>query len=74
MTPDDRSLVAALSEAFTPHLRKLVQEEVARAELQWRLRTAEAGELLGISEAAVQQRCGAASFPGTARARAPSRA
>ena len=43
---DDRSLIAALTEALTPHLRRLVREEVARAELQWRWRTAEqAGEL-----------------------------
>jgi hypothetical protein len=38
-------------------VRRLVREEVRRADLTWRWRTpAEAGELLGISAAAVRQR------------------
>jgi hypothetical protein len=51
------SLAAALSEALELLIRRLVQEEVRRAEHEWRWLTPEqAGELLGISPAAVRQR------------------
>ena len=50
-------LVYALAEALEPLVRRLVREEVRRAEYEWRWRTpAEAGELLGISAAAIRQR------------------
>jgi hypothetical protein len=50
-------LASALAEALGPTLRRLVREELARARLEWRWRTPEeAGELLGISAAAIRQR------------------
>jgi hypothetical protein len=49
--------MAALAQALEPLVRRVVREEVARASLEWRWRTPEqAGELLGISAAAVRQR------------------
>lgn len=51
------ALVAALLDALLPSLRRIIREEVSRAELAWRWRTpAQAGELLGISAEAVRQR------------------
>jgi hypothetical protein len=51
------SLAAVVEEALETIVRRLVREEVQRADLTWRWRTPEqAGELLGISGAAVRQR------------------
>ena len=53
----DESIAAALVAALEPLVSQIVREEVARAEHEWRWRTpAQAGELLGISAAAVRQR------------------
>ena len=53
----DEPIDAALAEALEHLLRRLVREEVRRAAHEWRWRTPEqAGELLGISAAAVRQR------------------
>ena len=50
-------LAAAIADALEPLVRRLVREEVRRAGLAWHWRTPEqAGELLGISAAAVRQR------------------
>jgi Helix-turn-helix domain len=50
-------LGAALEDVLTLLARRLVQQELRRAERQWRWLTPEqAGELLGISAAAVRQR------------------
>jgi hypothetical protein len=50
-------LAAALADALEPLIRRLVREELRRAEYQWQWRTpAQAGELLGISAAAIRQR------------------
>jgi hypothetical protein len=59
------ALVAVIFDALLPSLRRIVREEVARAELQWRWRTPkEAGALLGISEQAVRQRVLRGQLPG----------
>ena len=51
------NIVEALVAVIAPRMRQVVREEVARAGLEWRWRSAkEAGALLGISEAAVRQR------------------
>ena len=51
------NIVEALVAVIAPRIRQVVQEEVARAGLEWRWRTPkQAGELLGISAAAVRQR------------------
>jgi hypothetical protein len=50
-------LAAALAQALQPLVEALIRDEVRRAGLEWRWATAErAGELLGISAAAVRQR------------------
>lgn len=50
-------LTTALGDVLEPLVRRLVREEVRRAGHEWRWRTpAQAGELLGISAAAVRQR------------------
>lgn len=54
---EQRDLVEALAQAIAPRIHQIVRKEVLRAELVWRWRTPEqAGELLGISAAAVRQR------------------
>jgi hypothetical protein len=46
-----------LAEALEPLVHRIVREEVRRKELEWRWRTpVQAGEMLGISAAAVRQR------------------
>jgi hypothetical protein len=50
-------LSSALAEALEPLVRRLVDDAVRRAELEWRWRTSEqAAELLGITPAAIRQR------------------
>jgi hypothetical protein len=59
------ALVAAILDALLPSLRRMVRDEVVRAEVEWRWRTAEqAGELLGVSGAAVRQRVRRGQLPG----------
>jgi hypothetical protein len=51
------ALAAALAETLESLVRRVVREETRRHEHEWRWRTpAQAGELLGISAAAVRQR------------------
>jgi hypothetical protein len=58
--------IAALAEALESFVRGLVREEVQRADREWRWRTpAQAGELLGISAAAVRQRVVRGQLPAT---------
>jgi hypothetical protein len=58
-------LAAAVSDAVEPLVRRLVREEVRRVEHEWRWRTpAQAGQLLGISAAAVRQRVSRGQLPG----------
>ncbi len=50
-------IVEAIAQALEPLVRRIVREEVRRAAHDWRWRSpAQAGELLGISAAAVRQR------------------
>ena len=59
------NIVEALVAVIAPRIRQVVQEEVARAGLEWRWRTPkQAGELLGISEEAVRQRVRRGQLPG----------
>ena len=59
-------LAAALAETLEPILGRLVRDEIRRADLAWRWRTPEqAGELLGISGAAVRQRVARGQLPAT---------
>lgn len=50
-------LTSALADALEPLVRRLVDDAVRRAHLEWRWRTSEqTAELLGITAAAVRQR------------------
>jgi hypothetical protein len=57
-------LTAAIEEVLTPLVRRLMREEAARVQLEWRWQTPEqAGALLGISAAAVRQRVARGHLP-----------
>jgi excisionase family DNA binding protein len=59
-------LTTAVAQALEALIRRLVAEEVRPAEREWRWRTPEqAGELLGISSAAVRQRVARGQLPAT---------
>ena len=60
----DEILAAALQAVLKPMVKAMVAEEVARAGFQWEwLTPARAGELLGISAAAVRKRAREGRIP-----------
>ena len=56
----------ALLRVLTPMVKKMVEEEVARAGFEWRWKTpSQAGEVLGISADAVRKRARSGELPAT---------